>query len=152
MWQRSKFIAEGVTRGGPRPWKNREVTVINHASMRPAMDADIDFSTLNLKYPLIISTENLTKSGWAKPPLAPPALPFFVERSTVGAAIPVYTEFKGGGTKVLTILRKIGGDINALKEEMEKVCETEVMVRPGKLVVAGNYSLRMKKWLIGIGF
>ena len=40
-----------------------------------------------------------------------------------------------------------------LKEEMEKVCDNkEVIARPGKLVVEGNYHLRLKKWLSGLGF
>lgn len=40
----------------------------------------------------------------------------------------------------------------ALKAEMEKVCDgKEVTVRPGKLVVDGNYVLRVKKWLTGLG-
>ena len=64
----------------------------------------------------------------------------------------MYTEFKGARTKVITILRRCGGDIGALKEEMEKVCEAPVLVRPGKLMVEGNYVMRLKKWLIGLGF
>jgi glycerol-3-phosphate acyltransferase PlsY len=34
-----------------------------------------------------------------------------VERTSTGHHFPVYTDFKGGGTKVVTILRKISGDI-----------------------------------------
>jgi hypothetical protein len=36
---------------------------------------------------------------------------------------------------------------------MEKVCGGQpVTVRPGKLVVDGNYHIRLKKWLAGLGF
>lgn len=34
-----------------------------------------------------------------------------IERTTVGGHFPVYSDFKGSGTKVVTILRKISGDI-----------------------------------------
>jgi hypothetical protein len=40
----------------------------------------------------------------------------------------------------------------ALKSEMEKVVGKEVVIMPGKLVVDGNFQLRLKKWLIGMGF
>ena len=67
--------------------------------------------------------------------------------------LPVYTDFKGQGlTKVITVLKKCGGDINALKADMEKVTGAEVEVRPGKLVVKGNYVRRIKMWLSGLGF
>ena len=67
--------------------------------------------------------------------------------------MPVYTEFKGAGTKVETILRRISGDVKVLKEDLDEVVENaEVTVRPGKLVVRGNYTLRIKKWLLGLGF
>lgn len=39
-----------------------------------------------------------------------------------------------------------------LKSEMEKVVGKEVSIKPGKLVVDGNYHMRLKKWLIGLGF
>ena len=67
--------------------------------------------------------------------------------------MPVYLDYLGAGTKVVTILRKISGDIEILKEELDKVVEdAEVTVRPGKLVVRGNYNKRIKKWLLGLGF
>lgn len=74
-----------------------------------------------------------------------------VERSSAGQ-VPVYTDIKGGGTKVITILRKCSGDINALREDMEKVVMGEVEVRPGKLIARGNHSALLKRWLMGLGF
>ena len=65
----------------------------------------------------------------------------------------VYTEWLGSRTKVTTIVRRISGDIKVLQEEMKKVCDNnEVIARPGKLVVEGNYHLRLKKWLSNLGF
>ena len=67
--------------------------------------------------------------------------------------MPVYLDYKGAGTKVVTILRRISGDIETLKGELDKVVENaQVEIRPGKLVVRGNYNLRVKKWLLGLGF
>ena len=61
--------------------------------------------------------------------------------------MPVYSDYKGAGTKVETILRRISGDVETLREELVKVVEkAQVTVRPGKLVVRGNYNLRIKKW------
>jgi hypothetical protein len=39
-----------------------------------------------------------------------------------------------------------------LKGDLEKIVGEEVTVRPGKLVVNGNCVLRVKKWLLGLGF
>ena len=35
-----------------------------------------------------------------------------VERTAIGKHLPVYTDFLGSGTKVVTILRKISGDVH----------------------------------------
>ncbi len=77
-----------------------------------------------------------------------------MQRSSSGSSgLPVYTDYKSQGqTKVITILKKCGGDIEALKEEMEKVTGSQVEIRPGKLIVKGNYVRRMKMWLSGLGF
>ena len=39
-------------------------------------------------------------------------LPYFVERTALGKSLPVYTQYKGGGTQASTIVRKIYGDVN----------------------------------------
>ena len=122
---------------------------------RPPESADIDFNSLGLTYPLTCKPKIVTPTGWTEPPAQPPSnLPFFVQRSSSGSSgLPVYTDFKSQGqTKVITILKKCGGDIEALKKEMEKVTGTEVELRPGKLIVKGNYVRRMKLWLSGLGF
>ena len=151
MLTRTSLLAGGVIRG-PHHMRRRNAIPIIHASMRPAHEHNIDFSQLGLTFPLTHPIDNLTKTGWSDPPKERPRLPFYVERTHVGASIPVYTEYKGARTKVITILRKCGGDIGALKDEMEKVCEAPVLVRPGKLMVEGNYVMRLKKWLTGLGF
>lgn len=125
-----------------------------HQSQRPPEAADIDFSSLNLKYPLKIQPSTLPFSGWSIPPAtAPQGYPFFVSRTLNSKALPVYTDFLSQGkTKVVTIVRKCGGDVLELKNDMEKVVGKPVYIKPGKLVVDGNYSRRLKMWLTGLGF
>ena len=65
----------------------------------------------------------------------------------------MYTDYKNGRTKIITILRKCGGDVGLLKEEMAKVCDgRDIIVRAGSLHVDGNYHRRLKTWLAGLGF
>jgi len=154
------FHSSAKACGGPRPWKKRGMPVAIHASQRPAEIADIDFSGLGLKYPAKYTPASIIpRTKWTPPPtpaadgsLPTDGLPFVVDRTTVSRSLPVYTDFKAGGTKVVTILRKCRGDVKILKDEMEKVVGKEVIVRPGKLVVDGNFSSRLKSWLVGLGF
>ena len=61
------------------------------------------------------------------PPETPPDIPFHVERTVSdGQALPVYTDYKNGRTKIVTVLRRCSGDIDLLREEMEKVVESSV--------------------------
>ena len=125
-----------------------------HGSQKPAAERDVDFASLGLKYVPTHKIETLiNRTTWTPPPdKQPDNLPFAVDRTVIGMSLPIYTDYKGGGTKVVTILRKCRGDISALRDEMEKVCGKPVLVRPGKLVVDGNFHARLKLWLAGLGF
>ena len=70
----------------------------------------------------------------------------------LGSSLTEKKNYKGGNTKVITMLRKCSGDIELLKSEMEKVTGKTVTIKPGKLIVEGNYTGRLKMWLIGLGF
>jgi Mitochondrial large subunit ribosomal protein (Img2) len=152
MFRRSVIDSVVIVRG--RPWKKRGMPIAVHAAVRPAKESNVDFSSLGLTYQVTQKPIALIKeTHWTEPPSSEPtAIPFFVERTSVGASLPVYTDYKAGNTKVVTILRKCRGDIQALKLDMELVCGKEVTVRAGKLVVDGNYQMRIKKWLSGLGF
>ena len=125
-----------------------------HASQKGPAEAIINFETINLKFPLVTKDPKFTipKIGWA--PKANPSanLPFAVDRTETGNALPVYTDYKGGKTKVITIVRKLKGDVHAFKEDLEKVVGKEVTIRPGKVVIDGNYHMRVKLWLLALGF
>ena len=138
------------------PQRNRNAREVIHQSAQPAQNGDVDFGELKLKYKFVntISAEDMQKrSGWTAAPSIMPDLPFHVARSDVSKSLPVYTEYKGGRTKINTVLRKVSGDIKELTLEMQRVCDgNEVEVRPGKLIVNGNYHWRLKLWLAQLGF
>lgn len=67
--------------------------------------------------------------------------------------MPVYTDYKNGRTRALTIVRKFRGDSEALAEEMSKVCDGRLVdIRPGRVEVKGNYRGRVEEWLLRLGF
>lgn len=125
-----------------------------HGAQKPAFAWDIDFSGMELKYP-VDSTKTflLPRRGWAPPPEDERRdLPFYVLRTEMNG-IPVYSDFKAGRTKVVTMIRKLHGDVNELASEFSKIADGKVVrIKPGHLEVDGNYVMRTKKWLIGLGF
>eukprot|EP01038_Epipyxis_sp_PR26KG_P016393 gene16393-22346_t len=138
-----------------RPFRKPAGPAVIHGSQKPAESAHIDFQALGLKYPLkfdLTRKDFLTKTFWTPPPKEHPNLPFFVERTDVGGFLPVYTDYKGGGTKVVTMIRKCKGDIQELKSEVEKVVGRTAELRPGKIIVNGNFHGRLKVWLTLLGF
>ena len=74
-------------------------------------------------------------------------------RTTKGNQIPVYTDFKNGRTRELTVVRRIEGDAAALAKELYRVTGgAAVEVRPGRVEVSGGRSKEIKSWLAGLGF
>jgi hypothetical protein len=136
-----------------RPWKRRDSRPVIHAAQKPAERADIDFSNLGLTYELKETPKFvIERHAWSPQPTERPQLPFMVDRTEVGLSLPVYTDLKDGDTRVITIIRKIRGDVLVLKAEVEKVVGREVELRPGKIVIEGNFHRRIKVWLTGLGF
>ena len=67
--------------------------------------------------------------------------------------IPVYSDFKNGRTRELTIVRRVTGDTEALASELVKVTGgARVTVRPGRVEVTGSRVPELKAWLAGLGF
>ena len=77
--------------------------------------------------------------------------PFHVVRSRMGN-YPIYTDVRNGGSKVVTILRKFGGDVEALKSELQAVTGRTVTAYHGRLEVNGRHQPIMSKWLYRLGF
>ncbi|GAB0497818.1 hypothetical protein MMPV_009155 [Pyropia vietnamensis] len=94
-----------------------------------------------------------TPSGWVPPLGAEPSLPVRVFRTAKGKQLPVYVDYKNGGTRILTILRRYRGADRELAEELCKVCDGRpVTVRPGSLEVKGNFKPEVIAWLLRLGF
>jgi hypothetical protein len=136
-----------------------ETRGIVHQSQKSAANAFVNWEELGLTHPVTVTIDPkvvIKSSMWTPPPhsaAVPAGLPFAVSRTEEGKALPVYSDYKGGGTKVITIIRRIRGDVFAMQSDMSKVCDgKEVIIRPGKLVVEGNYHARCKMWLAGLGF
>jgi len=85
--------------------------------------------------------------GWAPPPTTRPDLPFTVDRAGVGQGVPVYTDYKAGGTKVVTITRKVRGDVLLLAEELQKIVGDETEVHPLTYVHTYAHSLTLTRTL-----
>ena len=142
----NRTILLNVRRFGHGPMQKKNMPIAIHASQRAEEKFDQTFQDCGLELELTNHDPSIIikKSYWTKPPLKLPNLNFAVERTLVGAELPVYTDYKGGRTKVVTILRRIKGDITLLKSEMEKVVGREVTIRPGKLVVDGNMASKIR--------
>lgn len=74
---------------------------------------------------------------------------YFVERSSTGN-LPVYTDYKAGGNKLVTEIRKVSGDIvqlrNDLQAELPHIPKEAWAIRPQskKIVIKGNVALDIK--------
>jgi large subunit ribosomal protein L49 len=76
-----------------------------------------------------------------------------VFRTEKGKQLPVYTDYRNGRTRCMTIVRRIRGDEAQLADEMSRVCDNmPVAVRPGRIEVKGNYRGRVTEWLQRLGF
>ncbi|CCD26605.1 mitochondrial 54S ribosomal protein mL49 NDAI_0I00360 [Naumovozyma dairenensis CBS 421] len=77
---------------------------------------------------------------------------YFIRRSTTGN-LPVYTDYKGGGNKIITEVRKIEGDIiqlrNDLQEKLPQINKKNwsIVMQSKKIIIKGNFSRDIKKVL-----
>ena len=80
------------------------------------------------------------------------ALPFEIERTHTGN-LPVYTDLRAGGSRKLTVVRKIYGDVDAFKTELSKVVSNSpIEEKMGRLEINGSHSQKVKLWLTRLGF
>ncbi|XP_003700570.2 mitochondrial ribosomal protein L49 [Megachile rotundata] len=136
----SKYTDFEVSRD-PEEWKYVEALLKPKSIPMPPLE--------NKEYP----------SGW-KPPVSKPGdHPYFVSR-TKNFMHPVYLDITYRGTRRLTFIRRIHGDIWQLKSELVKhVSETvkkpigvRVNELTGEIRLRGDYVTIVKKWLDEKGF
>ncbi len=79
-----------------------------------------------------------------------------IPRTAVGQQLPVYTEWRHGRSKVYTVVKKVDGDVLALAREMAAALNGAALVTPypdrGTVVVDGDFSREVRRWLHGLGF
>ncbi|KAF2399998.1 hypothetical protein EJ06DRAFT_582581 [Trichodelitschia bisporula] len=86
-------------------------------------------------------------------------LPYFVGRSP-SRQLPVYTDLKSGGTRKETRIRKITGDIRALRDDLadylktQKVRDADCVISSinQQIVVKGHLKLQISRFLEEKGF
>ncbi|KAJ2962478.1 hypothetical protein NQZ79_g2408 [Umbelopsis isabellina] len=83
---------------------------------------------------------------------------YHITRTDASQSLPVYLDIKNGGTRQLTIIRRVQGDAQALKEEVASLfpdaTKNFVTVNPvnNHVVIKGSYVNDIKHWLAQKGF
>ncbi|CCK72069.1 mitochondrial 54S ribosomal protein mL49 KNAG_0I02850 [Huiozyma naganishii CBS 8797] len=77
---------------------------------------------------------------------------YFIERSETGN-LPVYSDYKGGGNKVITEIRKIRGDAVQLRNDLQPLLpfipleNWRVAMQSKKIIIKGDYVKQVKRVL-----
>ena len=65
----------------------------------------------------------------------------------------MYTDYKNGRSRKLTVIRRVSGNVDALVEELRRVTGgAEVIARLGRVEIEGDRAKEVKTWLMAIGF
>ena len=74
-------------------------------------------------------------------------------RRTRADNIPVYTIKRFNKALIYTQVRKVRGDVEAVREELSRICGSQAtIIADGVIEVKGNFKVLIKKWLEGNGF
>ncbi|KAJ1895429.1 mitochondrial 54S ribosomal protein img2 [Coemansia sp. IMI 209127] len=82
------------------------------------------------------------------------AYPYFVNRTRF-QSLPVYVDIRNGKTRKLTLIRRIEGDIQALRDELSSsLDDSSVQIKSisGQLVIKGDRASEIREWLTKKGF
>ena len=71
---------------------------------------------------------------------------------TASKELPVYTDYRHGRTKLVTVLRRHSGDIVELSRQLSAHLQTKVAICNGRLEIVGDHVLEVKAWLAALGF
>lgn len=84
--------------------------------------------------------------------------PYIITRTDASGSLPVYLDIKNGGTRSLTIIRRVQGDAEVLRQEVASLFpdtpKNFVTVNPinNQVVIKGSYVNDIKQWLAQKGF
>lgn len=94
-------------------------------------------------------------SGWVPPATEKPDLPFSIKRSKYNN-IPVYTDYRSGGTRKLTIIKRVKGDLKALEECLKSHLGNDIITSGNELtsqvIIRGSYKDEVFTLLKRLGF
>uniref|UniRef100_A0A0G4FTB5 Large ribosomal subunit protein mL49 n=1 Tax=Chromera velia CCMP2878 TaxID=1169474 RepID=A0A0G4FTB5_9ALVE len=77
--------------------------------------------------------------------------PFIVYRSAADNLV-VYLDFKKNKNECSTFVRKVKGDREAFKRELEAICQAPVIDHGDKFEIRGRHKNIIKQYLEGCGF
>eukprot|EP01027_Heterolobosea_sp_BB2_P023831 GEZU01035849.1.p1 GENE.GEZU01035849.1~~GEZU01035849.1.p1 ORF type:complete len:184 (-),score=7.23 GEZU01035849.1:111-614(-) len=113
----------------------------------PNMEGTTD--AVSAEVPKALTLNNPT--GFEPPIGGTEHLPFHFKRTPFGN-LPVYMDYKNGRTKIVTVVRKIEGDVQEVRRELETLTGLPVEVKQGSLLIKGNQSALVKAWMRALGF
>jgi len=94
-------------------------------------------------------------SGWVPPAENPPDLGFNIRRSRTNN-IPVYTNLRNSGTRVITTVRKVSGDLKALEKCLRYKLGDDKVYQINEITscvkVKGHHKKEVTKLLLELGF
>ncbi|KAI9506088.1 ribosomal protein L49/IMG2, partial [Coemansia spiralis] len=79
---------------------------------------------------------------------------YYVHRTRF-QTLPVYSDIKNGKTRKLTLIRRIEGDIGALREELSRhLDDSSIQIKSisNQLVIKGDRTKEVREWLTVKGF
>ncbi|KAK4703287.1 large subunit ribosomal protein L49, partial [Phenoliferia sp. Uapishka_3] len=122
-------------------------------SLRP-LAPSISFRTLSAAPTPSPSTPTPSTSTLPPPEEQPTLLPYSLKRTPSGF-LPVYVDVKSGGQRLSTIVRKIDGDVEALRRDLaEAMPSVQAYTKPAarQVILRGDWSKETKEWLGDRGF
>lgn len=78
------------------------------------------------------------------------SLPYTILR-TANGELPVYKVYKAQGKIVNTVVKHVRGDIDSLRKDLAKVCESPVKLHMGSVEIRGIHTWKVKEYLESIG-
>lgn len=81
--------------------------------------------------------------------------PAYAVSRTVNKGLPVYSDYKNGQTRVLTVVRRVQGDANALMKDLNAdfpEAAININAKTQHVVIKGHFVNEVKEWLISKGF
>ncbi|VWU51379.1 mitochondrial ribosomal protein L49 precursor, putative [Hepatocystis sp. ex Piliocolobus tephrosceles] len=78
-------------------------------------------------------------------------IPFYIRR-TASDNLPVFLKYKNNKNLVVTVIRKIKGNREVLKKEIESICNINVIEKTDCFLIRGNHKKKIKEYLKYIGY